>query len=362
LTDRLGSVRDIVNSSGSAIDHIDYTGFGGVKTESNPTNGDRFKYTGRELDSETGFQRNGWRMYDSNTGRWMQQDPIGFAGGDANLYRYVRNSPTNYVDPNGLYSPVGHHPVPVSVLNKYFEYLSWDAYFFGLGSYSGPLKGGHRYSKAHGDYIVAVEKEFEKFLKEEGVIGKKGEVKKCLTSESMKKFASQIENGLDYKGNKLPDEHIIATFNQEVRGKILKVQKVMTDEEIILLGKKYAKNSGRGIIAGSLMVGALSSYLLPGVGNVAQAVTNQQNINKLVLAMEAYYNSQFGLAETILAGSGGFDAPNGGLYHDIVIDLGGGLFAVATADQFIAIIKKQHVKAKEQAKLIGEQIKEKCKK
>jgi uncharacterized protein RhaS with RHS repeats len=41
-------------------------------------------------------------MYDSKTGRWMQQDPIGFAGGDANLYRYVGNSPTNYTDPAGL--------------------------------------------------------------------------------------------------------------------------------------------------------------------------------------------------------------------------------------------------------------------
>lgn len=30
------------------------------------------------------------------------QEPLGFAAGDANLYRYVGNSPTNYTDPSGL--------------------------------------------------------------------------------------------------------------------------------------------------------------------------------------------------------------------------------------------------------------------
>ena len=40
--------------------------------------------------------------YDPNTGRWTAQDPIGFKGGDVNLYRYVGNSPTNFIDPSGL--------------------------------------------------------------------------------------------------------------------------------------------------------------------------------------------------------------------------------------------------------------------
>jgi len=55
LTDRLGSVRDITDNTGAVIDHLNYDGFGNVTSETQPWNGDRFKWTGRELDSETGL-------------------------------------------------------------------------------------------------------------------------------------------------------------------------------------------------------------------------------------------------------------------------------------------------------------------
>jgi uncharacterized protein RhaS with RHS repeats len=42
--------------------------------------------------------------FDPSIGRWLQEDPIGFAGGDNNLYRYVTNNPTNAVDPTGLFA------------------------------------------------------------------------------------------------------------------------------------------------------------------------------------------------------------------------------------------------------------------
>lgn len=41
--------------------------------------------------------------YDPAVGRWTSEDPIAFEGGDANLYRYVGNAPTNYSDRLGLY-------------------------------------------------------------------------------------------------------------------------------------------------------------------------------------------------------------------------------------------------------------------
>lgn len=40
--------------------------------------------------------------YNPTIGRWTAEDPIAFAGGDANLDRYVGNSPTNAIDPSGL--------------------------------------------------------------------------------------------------------------------------------------------------------------------------------------------------------------------------------------------------------------------
>jgi RHS repeat-associated protein len=42
------------------------------------------------------------RYYDSRVGRFISEDPIGFAGGDTNLYAYVQNDPVSLVDPEGL--------------------------------------------------------------------------------------------------------------------------------------------------------------------------------------------------------------------------------------------------------------------
>ena len=61
--------------------------------------------------------------YDPTIGRWTQEDPIGFEGGDANLYRYVGNSPTNATDPMGLQEvpgSKGRHS-PQSMLGPFLQ-------------------------------------------------------------------------------------------------------------------------------------------------------------------------------------------------------------------------------------------------
>jgi RHS repeat-associated protein len=100
LTDWQGSVRNIIDNSANLLDTISYDGFGNA-AESSPGVGDRYKFGG-QFDSETGLQYNRARYYDPKVGRWTSQDPLGFAAGDANLYRYVGNSPTNATDPSGL--------------------------------------------------------------------------------------------------------------------------------------------------------------------------------------------------------------------------------------------------------------------
>ena len=51
LTDKLGSVRDIVSTSGTELDHIVYDSFGNIVTETNSANGDRFMFAGMQFDA-----------------------------------------------------------------------------------------------------------------------------------------------------------------------------------------------------------------------------------------------------------------------------------------------------------------------
>ncbi|REK23911.1 MAG: hypothetical protein DWQ42_14160 [Planctomycetota bacterium] len=64
--------------------------------------GNDFLYTGRKLDAETGLMYYRARYYDPFLGRFVQRDPIGYAAGDSNLYRYVGNGPISFRDPTGL--------------------------------------------------------------------------------------------------------------------------------------------------------------------------------------------------------------------------------------------------------------------
>ncbi|MEZ2228306.1 MAG: RHS repeat domain-containing protein [Microcoleus sp.] len=101
LTDHLGSVSDLVDNSGAVQNHIIYDSFGNVLSQSNPDASSRYLFTGREFDRETGLQFNRARYYDPGTGKFLSEDPIGFDGGDANLYGYVQNSSVNTTDPTG---------------------------------------------------------------------------------------------------------------------------------------------------------------------------------------------------------------------------------------------------------------------
>ena len=71
-------------------------------TETNATNGDRFKFAGMEYDSTTGQYYDRARDYDATIGRFMSLDPMGFEATDFDLYRYVGNGPTDTTDPTGL--------------------------------------------------------------------------------------------------------------------------------------------------------------------------------------------------------------------------------------------------------------------
>ncbi len=102
LTGKLGSVRDIVNTSGTVIDHISYGAFGTVRAETNQSSGSRFKYDGMLYDETLDSYYDNARYYDPNLGLFTSHDPIEFESNDFNITRFVFNDPTNFNDISGL--------------------------------------------------------------------------------------------------------------------------------------------------------------------------------------------------------------------------------------------------------------------
>jgi len=102
ITDHLGSPRVIINvATGEIVQRMDYDEFGKVILDTNP-GFQPFGFAGGLYDPMTGLVRFGGRDYDPEVGRWTAKDPIGFLGGDTDLYCYVGNDPVNYIDLDGL--------------------------------------------------------------------------------------------------------------------------------------------------------------------------------------------------------------------------------------------------------------------
>lgn len=99
IADHLGSTNALTDSTGTITASQNYNSFGNGMNPAFPT---RYQFTDRELDPTIGLQFSRARFYDPNLGRFISEDPIGFAGGDVNLYGYVWNSPLNWTDPMGL--------------------------------------------------------------------------------------------------------------------------------------------------------------------------------------------------------------------------------------------------------------------
>jgi len=60
------------------------------------------RFPGQYYQPETGLYYNYHRDYDPDTGRYLQPDPIGLAGG-LNPYLYANANPLRWIDPLGLY-------------------------------------------------------------------------------------------------------------------------------------------------------------------------------------------------------------------------------------------------------------------
>jgi len=139
--DGLGSVVALSNSSGNVEERYSYDVFGEPTIRDSQGNiipqsqfGNRFMFTGREYDSETGLYYCRARYYSPKIGRFLQPDPllgviitqepisklakeVVFSaissaqqfnpllvhGNGIDLYAYVLNNPLNSTDPSGLF-------------------------------------------------------------------------------------------------------------------------------------------------------------------------------------------------------------------------------------------------------------------
>jgi len=108
LTDTLGSTLALADATGTVQTQYTYDPFGGTSSSGGSANS--YQFTGRENDT-TGLQFSRSRYYSPSLQRFISQDPIGFADGDANLYAYVSNDPANLIDPLGLDAYLCDRPI-----------------------------------------------------------------------------------------------------------------------------------------------------------------------------------------------------------------------------------------------------------
>lgn len=101
-SDHLGSVRAITDSTGSITNSYTYDAYGNALTATE-TITNPYRFTGREYDPETGLHYYRARYYDSNAGRFINEDPLLFVDG-LNANFYVGNNPANWVDSWGTFT------------------------------------------------------------------------------------------------------------------------------------------------------------------------------------------------------------------------------------------------------------------
>ena len=111
--DGLASTRLLTDANGDTIGTASYRAFGEVRTgrDALVASGISAGWVGTlgvERDDATGlvFMRN--RYYDTEQGRFIQMDPIGYNSGEVNQYLYCANNGINSVDSTGLLFETTH--------------------------------------------------------------------------------------------------------------------------------------------------------------------------------------------------------------------------------------------------------------
>lgn len=116
VADQVGSLRRLLDKRGVPVASFRYDSYGNLLEVSGSEAGvaGRFAFAGREWDETTELYYQRARHYDPDLGRFLQEDPLGFDAGDANLYRYVANQPLTLTDPTGMVTAVEYVSLAVA--------------------------------------------------------------------------------------------------------------------------------------------------------------------------------------------------------------------------------------------------------
>lgn len=109
--DGLGSITALTDDSGAIVETMEYQAYGKPVFRNaegtviaNSAIDNPYSYTAREYDAAAGAFYYRHRTYSQEIGRFSQEDPIGFMGGDVNFYSYASDSPVYWRDPLGLHT------------------------------------------------------------------------------------------------------------------------------------------------------------------------------------------------------------------------------------------------------------------
>jgi len=98
--DHLGTPQVLTDNTQQVVWKGEYDPFGKA-TETVSLVEQNIRFPGQYYDQETELYYNYFRSYDPNTGRYIESDPIGLAGG-INTFGYVGQSPILFIDSYGL--------------------------------------------------------------------------------------------------------------------------------------------------------------------------------------------------------------------------------------------------------------------
>ena len=105
--DHLGSATWITNSARVPVEFIHYMPFGELwYNQQASAYNERFKFTGKERDEETGYDYFGARYYSSALPMWMSVDPLAGDYPWISPYAYCAWNPIKYIDPTGMWIEV----------------------------------------------------------------------------------------------------------------------------------------------------------------------------------------------------------------------------------------------------------------